>query len=90
MKFDQINIMNIINYNTFNLQNSLLNNDNRRMKVVLMKVKANRSCDVAYFGWLLRIFNLHMVYKTKWNFKRYFVKKKCTLYADKYDNSIPK
>ena len=34
IKHDEINIMNIIN-NTFNLHNSLLNNDNRYMKVTL-------------------------------------------------------
>ena len=33
---DEIIIMNIINDNTFNLHNSLLNNDNRYMKVTLM------------------------------------------------------
>ena len=32
---DEINIMNIINDNNFNLHNSLLNNDNRYMKVTL-------------------------------------------------------
>ena len=35
IKRDEINIMNIINYNTFNQYNSLLNNDNRYMKVTL-------------------------------------------------------
>ena len=35
IKCDEINIMNIINDNTFNLHNSLLNNDNRLMKVTL-------------------------------------------------------
>ena len=35
IKCDEINIMNIINDNTFNLHNSLLNNDNRYMKVTL-------------------------------------------------------
>ena len=35
IKRDEINIMNIINDNTFNLHNSLLNNDNRYMKVTL-------------------------------------------------------
>ena len=35
IKGDEINIMNIINDNTFNLHNSLLNNDNRYMKVTL-------------------------------------------------------
>ena len=33
IKSDEINIMNIINDNTFNVHNSLLNNDNRYMKV---------------------------------------------------------
>ena len=32
---DEINIMNIIHENPFNLHNSLLNNDNRYMKVTL-------------------------------------------------------
>ena len=36
IKRDEINIMNIINDNSFNLHNSLLNNDKR-----FMKVKAN-------------------------------------------------
>ena len=35
IKHDEINIMNIINDNTFNLYNSLLNNDKRDMKVTL-------------------------------------------------------
>ena len=35
IKRDEINIMNIINYNTFNRHNSLLNNDNRYMKVTV-------------------------------------------------------
>ena len=35
IKRDEINIMNIINDNTFNLDNSLLNNNNRYMKVTL-------------------------------------------------------
>ena len=35
VKCDEMNIMNIINDNTFNLHNSLLNNDNRYMKVTL-------------------------------------------------------
>ena len=35
IKRDEINIMNIINDNTFNLHNSLLNNDNWYMKVTL-------------------------------------------------------
>ena len=35
IKRDEINIMNIINDNTFNLCNSLLNNDNKYMKVTL-------------------------------------------------------
>ena len=35
IKRDEINIMNIINDNTFNLHNSHLNNDNRYMKVTL-------------------------------------------------------
>ena len=59
--------MNIINDNTFNLHNSLLNNDNRYMKVIIVywilllvtwnqitesnKVYVNRSCQVANFGY---------------------------------------
>ena len=39
-KHDEINKINIINDNTFNLHNSLLNNDNRYMKVIL-KSKLN-------------------------------------------------
>ena len=35
IKRDEIDIMNIINDNTFNLHNSLLKNDNRYMKVTL-------------------------------------------------------
>ena len=35
IKSDEINIMNIIKDNTFNLHYSLLNNDNRYMKVIL-------------------------------------------------------
>ena len=35
IKHDEINIMNIINDNTFNLHNSLLNNDNKYGKVTL-------------------------------------------------------
>ena len=35
IKCDEINIMNIINDNTFNLYNSPLNNDNRYMKDTL-------------------------------------------------------
>ena len=35
IKRDEIYIMNIINANTFNLYNRLLNNDNRYMKVTL-------------------------------------------------------
>ena len=35
IKHDEINIMNLINGNTFNLLNSLLNNDNRYMKLTL-------------------------------------------------------
>ena len=35
IKDDEINIMNIINDNTFNLHNSILNNGNRYMKVTL-------------------------------------------------------
>ena len=35
IKRDKIDIMNIINDNTFNLYNSLLNIDNRYMKVTL-------------------------------------------------------
>ena len=35
IKRDEINILNIINDNTFNWHNSLLNNDNRNMKVTL-------------------------------------------------------
>ena len=36
VKRDEINIMNIINDNTFNQYNSLLDNDSRFMKVILM------------------------------------------------------
>ena len=36
--------MNIINDNTFNLYDSLLDNDNKYIKV---KVQANRNCQVA-------------------------------------------
>ena len=35
IKHDEINIINIINDNTFNLHYSLLNNDNRYIKVIL-------------------------------------------------------
>ena len=35
IKCDKINIMNIINDETFNLHNSLLNNDNRYIKITL-------------------------------------------------------
>ena len=35
IKRDEINKMNIINDNTFNLHNSLLSNDNKYMKVIL-------------------------------------------------------
>ena len=35
IKRDKINVMNIINDNTFNINNSLLNYDNRYMKVTL-------------------------------------------------------
>ena len=35
IKHDEINIMNIINDNTFNLHNSLLNNENSQMKISL-------------------------------------------------------
>ena len=35
IKHDEIDIMNIINDNTFNLHNSFLDNDNRNMKVTL-------------------------------------------------------
>ena len=35
IKPDEINIMNIINDNTFNLQNKLLNDDNRYIKITL-------------------------------------------------------
>ena len=35
IKRDEINIMNIINNNTFNLHNSLLNNENPYMKFTL-------------------------------------------------------
>ena len=35
IKQNKINIRKIINDNTYNLQNSLLNNDNRYMKVTL-------------------------------------------------------
>ena len=35
IKHDEINIMNIINDNIFNLHNSFLNNDNRYMKITI-------------------------------------------------------
>ena len=35
IKCDEINMMNIINDNTFNLHNGLLNKDNRYVKVIL-------------------------------------------------------
>ena len=35
IKYDEINMLDIIKDNTFNLHNSLLNNDNRYMKVTL-------------------------------------------------------
>ena len=35
IKHDEINVINIINDNTFNLNNSLLNNNKRYMKVTL-------------------------------------------------------
>ena len=35
IKWDEINIMTIFNDNTFNLHNSLLNNDNKYIKVIL-------------------------------------------------------
>ena len=57
--------MNIINDKTFNLHNSFLNNDNRYMEV---KGYANRSCQVANFGWLSRILNIHILYKTQGKF----------------------
>ena len=37
IKSDEINIMNIINDNTFNLHNSLLNNDNRKIFLRISK-----------------------------------------------------
>ena len=63
---DEINIMNIINDNTFNLHNSLLNNDNMYKRVT-------------NFGCLSRILNRHMAYKTQENLRRYFSNKKCAL-----------
>ena len=57
--------MNIINDNTFNLHNSLLNNDTRYKKVTLK----SKLIDIANFGRLSRIPNLHMAYKTQENLK---------------------
>ena len=51
IKRDEINIIDIINDKTFNLHKSLLNNDNRYMKVTLK----SRSCQVANFGQLSQI-----------------------------------
>ena len=55
------------------MHDSLLNNDNRYIKVTL-KSKLIRNCQVAYFERLSRILNLHMIYKTQKNFKRYLVR----------------
>ena len=63
--------MNIIDDNTFNLHNSLLDNSNRYMKIT-PKVQANKSCQVTNFGWLSWILNLYMAYKTQGNLKTYF------------------
>ena len=41
---DETNIMNIINDNTFNLHNSLLNNDNKYMKVTLKSKLIGVAC----------------------------------------------
>ena len=53
-KYDEINIINIINDNTFYLHKGLLNNNNKYMKVT-PKFKL--------IG-ISRILNLHMAYKT--------------------------
>ena len=47
IKRDEINIMNIINDNTFNLYISLLNNDNRYMKFTL------KSKQIGVAKWLI-------------------------------------
>ena len=56
--------MNIINDNTFNQHNNLLNNNNMYMKVTI-ESKLNRTSQVANFGRLSPIINLHMAYKTQ-------------------------
>ena len=63
--------MNIINDDTFNMHNNLLNNDNRYMKVTL-KSKQIWVGQVANFGRPSRCLNLFIKDKTQGNFKRYF------------------
>ena len=58
IKSDKINIMNIFNDDTFNLHNSLLNNDNRFMKVTLKSKLKGTTYNIEY--------------KTRSNFKIYF------------------
>ena len=60
--------MNIIIDNTFNLQNSLLDNDNRCMKVTLK----SKLIGVANFGQQSQILNLHMAYNMQGDLKRHF------------------
>ena len=55
--------MNIINNTTFNMHNSLLNNDDKYIKVTL------KSKLIGVASLLLQILNLHMAYKTQENFK---------------------
>ena len=73
-KRNEINIRIIINDNTFNLHNNLLNNDNR-----YMKVEANRSFHEGNFDRLSPILNLCMAYTVQGNLKIY-LKKKCAPY----------
>ena len=73
-------MINII-INTFNLHNSVLNNDNRYMQVTL-KSKLMRVVIEANFGRLFRILNRHMADRTKG--KLIFLLKKSALYAIKF------
>ena len=68
-----------MNDNTFNLHNSLLNNDSK-MKVTLK----SKLIGVAS----LLILNLHMAYKTYRILKDIFSKKSCALYAVKYGTCL--
>ena len=61
-------IINIINDKTFIPYKSLLNNDNKYMKVTLKSKPKGVICQVANFTRLSRILNLHMVYKTQRGF----------------------